>query len=181
MIWNGAKQQTKKWKLGKRKMFSVFVTALLKYTLLLSCWRNTELLLIELKVFTCIVDGMCPQQMGYVVSPGLSVFPVARLQGDAVSGPWGLSDPHLELHSLLADALSQAHLIRLHGEVLKSHTNSMTGSLLLTQSHCWKCFMWFRWGERQDTWLGIHQRFACSIFTRAHLDVTLPLCKEYEW
>lgn len=123
---------------------------------------------------------MCPQQMGYVVSPGLSVFPVARLQGDAVSGPRGLSDPHLELHSLLADALSQTHLIRLHGEVLKSHTNSMTGSLLLTQSHCWKCFIWFRWGERQDTWLGIHQRFACSIFTRAHLDVTLALCKEYE-
>lgn len=76
-------------------------------------------MLIELKVFTCIVDGMCPQQMGYVVSPGLSVFPVARLQGDAVSGPRGLSDPHLELHSLLADALSQTHLIRLHGEVLK--------------------------------------------------------------
>lgn len=53
--------------------------------------------------------------MRNVMSPGHPVFPVLRLQRDAVSGSSSLSDPDFELHSLLTHALSQTHLTRLQG------------------------------------------------------------------
>ena len=58
---------------------------------------------------------MRPQQMGDVMSPGFPVLPVLCLQRDAVFGPGSLTDPNLELHPVLADALGQAHLARLRG------------------------------------------------------------------
>lgn len=67
-------------------------------------------------VHTRVIDGVCPEQMCNIMSPRHSVFPVLRLQRDAVPGPRGLPDPHFELHSLLTHTLSQTHLTRLQGK-----------------------------------------------------------------
>lgn len=66
--------------------------------------------------FTCVVDGVCPQKMGNVMSPGLPVFPVLCLQRDAVLGSRSLTNPKLKLHSILSNTLSQTHLAHLQGE-----------------------------------------------------------------
>lgn len=55
-----------------------------------------------------------------ITSPRHSVFPVLRLQCDAVPGPRGVPDPHFELHSLLTHTLSQTHLTCLQGEAYRA-------------------------------------------------------------
>lgn len=64
--------------------------------------------------------------MRNVMSPGHLVFPVLRLQCDAVSGSSSLSDPDFELHSLLTHALSQTHLTRLQGGGERERMETLT-------------------------------------------------------
>lgn len=95
---------------------------------------------------TCVVDGVCPQQMCDVMSPGHPLLLVLCLQREAVSGPSSLSDPDFKLHSLLTHALSQTHLARLwrgvrmltswYGQARASQEQMMT----LQEKEVWQTF-----------------------------------------
>lgn len=62
---------------------------------------------------TCVVDGVSPQQMCYVLSPGGLLLPVLGLQSHTVPGTSGLTHPDLEPDAVLTHVLSETHLARL--------------------------------------------------------------------
>lgn len=78
-----------------------------------------------------VVDGVRPQQMCDIVSPRHPVFPVLRLQRDAVSGSRGMPDPDFKLDPLLTHTLSQTHLTRLDALFVAVGDTSRAGALLL--------------------------------------------------
>lgn len=64
---------------------------------------------------TCVVDGVSPQQMCNVMSPGGLLLPVLGLQHHAVSGASSLPHPDFELDAVFTHVLSETHLTCLPG------------------------------------------------------------------